>query len=214
VSRPNFTVSVTNHVQPEMIESFGVAPKDVARWAGFAGASFSFAQSLTAILWGRASDRFGRKPTILTALFSVMTACLIWGMSQNLAMAIAARALAGACNGNGELQYPRCEDKLTFLVGIIRTMVAEMVPQKELQPRAFSIMPLVWTIGSIFGPSFGGMFAKPTENLPWLFEGNKFFKKFPFLLPNLVAASLFVVGLTTGFFFLEVDTLTHYTKLS
>lgn len=88
-------------------------------------------------------------------------------------------------------------------------MVAEMVTEKELQPRAFSIMPLVWTIGSIFGPSFGGMFAKPTENLPWLFEGSTFFKKFPFLLPNLIAACLFVVGLMTGFFFLEV----HYSAL-
>ncbi|KUJ24464.1 MFS general substrate transporter [Mollisia scopiformis] len=171
-----------------MIESFGVERKNVAKWAGIAGASFSFAQCLTAILWGRASDRFGRKPTILFALFCTMTASLVWGMSRSLPMAIAARALAGACNGN---------------VGIIRTMVAEMVPQKELQPRAFSIMPLVWTIGSIFGPSFGGMFAKPTENLPWLFGGNKFFEKFPFLLPNLVAAALFIVGLTTGVFFLE-----------
>lgn len=197
-----------------MIESFGVDKKHVAKWAGIAGASFSGAQCLTAILWGRASDRFGRKPTILTALFCVMTACLVWGASQNLPMAIAARALAGACNGNGEFQYQRCKDALTPPVGIIRTMVAEMVPEKELQPRAFSIMPLVWTIGSIFGPSFGGVFAKPTENLPWLFEGNKFFEKFPFLLPNLVSASLFIVGLTTGFLFLEVYYLPHRTNLS
>jgi hypothetical protein len=28
-------------------------------------------------------------------------------------------------------------------------MVAEMVPEKELQPRAFSIMPLVWSIGML-----------------------------------------------------------------
>lgn len=193
-----------------MIESFGVDKKHVAKWAGIAGASFSFAQCLTAILWGRASDRFGRKPTILTALTCTMIACLFWGMSQNLPMAIAARALAGACNGNGEVQTPQFDNRLNLLVGIIRTMVAEMVPEKELQPRAFSIMPLVWTIGSIFGPSFGGMFAKPTENLPWLFEGNKFFEKFPFLLPNLVAASLFIVGLTTGFLFLEVRYLPRF----
>ncbi|KAE8450680.1 hypothetical protein EG329_006025 [Mollisiaceae sp. DMI_Dod_QoI] len=183
---------------PEMIESFGVERENVARWAGIAGASFSFAQCLTAIMWGRASDRFGRKPTILFALFCTMIACLVWGMARTLPMAIAARALAGGCNGN---------------VGIIRTMVAEMVPQKELQPRAFSIMPLVWTIGSIFGPSFGGMFAKPTENLPWLFGNSQFFAKFPFLLPNLVAAALFILGLLTGVLFLEetLETKKHQT---
>jgi hypothetical protein len=62
-------------------------------------------------------------------------------------MAIFARAFSGLVNGN---------------VGILRTMVAEMVPQKkayklqkyrsswkfsdnalQLQPRAFSVMPLV-----------------------------------------------------------------------
>lgn len=98
-------LSVANvQVQPEMIESFGIDKKHVAKYAGLAGASFSFAQCLTAILWGRASDRFGRKPTILTALFCTMTACLLWGLSLNLPMAIAARALAGACSGNGELE--------------------------------------------------------------------------------------------------------------
>ena len=48
-------------------------------------------------------------------------------------MALVARALSGAGNGN---------------VGIIRTMVAELCPWRELQPRAFSVMPLVY-IGSV-----------------------------------------------------------------
>lgn len=79
-----------------------------------------------------------------------------------------------------------------------------MVPEKELQPRAFSIMPLVWTIGSIFGPSFGGFFAKPVENLPALFKDSSFFEKYPFELPNLVATILFLVGISTGVLFLRV----------
>jgi MFS family permease len=52
-------------------------------------------------------------------------------------MAITARALQGLGNGN---------------VGILRTVVAELCPWKELQPRAFSIMPLVHTIGAVVGP--------------------------------------------------------------
>jgi MFS family permease len=84
-------------------------------------------------------------------------------------------------------------------------MVAEMVPEKELQPRAFSIMPLVWGLGSIFGPSFGGFFAKPAEHMPGLFGNNKFMIKFPFALPNFVASALFMVGISTGFLFLRVS---------
>ena len=104
-------------------------------------------------------------------------------------MLVFTRGLLGLMNGN---------------VGIIRTMVAEMVPEKELQPRAFSIMPLVWTIGSIFGPAFGGALASPAEKHPDLFGGSAFLKKYPFLLPNLAAAALFVVGILTGWLFLHV----------
>lgn len=79
-----------------------------------------------------------------------------------------------------------------------------MVPEKELQPRAFSIMPLVWSLGSIFGPSFGGFFAKPAENWPGLFGNSKLLIKYPFLLPNLVSSAFFLIGITTGILFLKV----------
>lgn len=74
---------------------------------------------------------------------------------------------------------------------------------KELQPRAFSVMPLVWSIGSIFGPSFGGFFAKPAIQFPGLFGHNTFFIKFPFALPNLIASIFFMVGVTVGILFLK-----------
>jgi len=85
-----------------MIESFGIDKKNVAKWAGIASAVFSLSQCLTAILWGRASDKFGRKPTILVGLTCTMLSSLMWGMSTSLPMAIAARAMAGAFNGNGK----------------------------------------------------------------------------------------------------------------
>lgn len=124
---------------PEMIESFNVPKNKVGRWAGLTSAVFSLSQAVTGIFWGRAADRFGRKPVILAGMVCVMSSGLLFGFSQNLAMAIMARSFAGASNGN---------------VGILRTTVAELVPQRELQPRAFSVMPLMWTIGSIFGPVF------------------------------------------------------------
>ncbi|KAI0804434.1 major facilitator superfamily transporter [Xylaria sp. FL0064] len=173
---------------PEMIASFGVEKKDVAKWAGATSAVFSLAQSLTAVPWGRASDKFGRKPAILTGLFCTMVFFLAWGMSTSLKMAIIVRGLQGACNGN---------------VGIIRTMVAEMVQEKELQPKAFSVMPLVWSIGSVFGPAFGGVFAKPAEHFPNIFGNSYFFNKFPFALPNLIGGVVFLISLSTATLFLK-----------
>ena len=173
---------------PEMIESFNVPKDEVSKWAGIASAVFSLSQAATGIAWGRASDRFGRKPVILCAMFCVMSTSLLFGFSKSLTWAIIARALTGASNGN---------------VGIMRTAVAELVPYKELQPRAFSIMPLVWTIGSIFGPGFGGALANPAVKFPKLFGNSWLFRTYPFALPNIVAASFFVVGLTVGFLFLK-----------
>jgi hypothetical protein len=82
-------------------------------------------------------------------------------------------------------------------------MVAELVPEKELQPKAFSLMPLVWSIGSVFGPAFGGFFARPAEQFPGLFGDSVFFKKFPFALPNIVACVVFFISWMTGLLFLK-----------
>ncbi|KAI5865874.1 major facilitator superfamily domain-containing protein [Durotheca rogersii] len=171
-----------------MISSFGVEKKEVAKWAGITSSVFSLAQSLTAVAWGRASDRLGRKPVIMTGLLCTMICFLAWGMSTSLSMAIIVRAIQGASNGN---------------VGIIRTMVAEMVTERELQPKAFSVMPLVWSVGSVFGPAFGGMFAKPAENWPGLFGNSEFFKKYPFAFPNIIGSLFFLISLATGVLFLK-----------
>jgi Major Facilitator Superfamily len=117
-----------------------------------------------------------------------MITSVLFGFSKSLLWALATRSLQGACNGN---------------VGIIRTMVAELVPQKELQPRAFSVMPLVWTIGSILGPTFGGATVHPAERYPLLFGKSRFLRRFPFSPPNLLSAVFFLVGIVVGFLFLK-----------
>ena len=86
---------------PEMIRSFGVEKNQVARWAGLTGAIFSMSQSITAVAWGRASDKFGRKPVILTGLASTMCCFVLWGMATSLPMALTVRAIMGGGNGNG-----------------------------------------------------------------------------------------------------------------
>ncbi|RMZ78316.1 hypothetical protein DV737_g3935, partial [Chaetothyriales sp. CBS 132003] len=131
---------------------------------------------------------FEGKLTILTALTCTMISGLFFGFSQSLRSAFVTRAMQGLSNGN---------------VGIIRTAVAEIVPERELQPRAFSIMPLVWTVGSIFGPALGGSLVYPVERFPVLFRNSKLFEDYPFALPNILISSLFIVGIICGFLFLR-----------
>ena len=103
-------------------------------------------------------------------------------------MAMTARALQGLGNGN---------------VGILRTTVAELCPWKELQPRAFSVMPLVYTIGAIFGPTLGGALSNPLRIDPRKPRGDAFLERFPYCLPNIVAAVFFSIGIIVGFLFLH-----------
>ena len=171
-----------------MIQSFNVPTDQIAKLAGLLAATFSLSQCLTAIVWGRASDRFGRKPVIIMGLTCTMIGSILFGFSRSLAWAFIARCIQGLSNGN---------------VGIIRTAVAELVPQRELQPRAFSVMPLVWNIGSIFGPALGGALVYPTEKLPWLVGKSKLFEKYPFAFPNLVCSIVFLGGISVGILFLR-----------
>jgi MFS family permease len=171
-----------------MMESFGVPENDIARWAGIASAAFSICQACTGMLWGAASDKYGRKPMILIGLFNTMLTMLLWGLSTNLPMALAARALQGLGNGN---------------VGILRTTVADLCPWKELQPRAFSIMPLVYTVGAIIGPTFGGLLSNPLGVDPRNPRGSGFLEHFPYILPNLAASVFFTIGIVVGWLFLK-----------
>lgn len=88
---------------PAMIKSFGVEQNKVAKWVGLTSGVFSISQSITAVGWGKASDMYGRKPTIIFGLLSTMVCFIVWGMSTSLAMAITVRAIQGGGNGNGTL---------------------------------------------------------------------------------------------------------------
>jgi MFS family permease len=177
-----------------MVESVGVRKNEIAKWVGISSAVLAICQCVMAVPWGALSDRVGRKYTILMGLTSTMLFSLMFGFSKSLVTLLIARAFLGLMNGN---------------VGIIRTMVAEMIYDKSLQPRAFSIMPLVWTIGSIFGPAFGGALANPAVRHPEIFGNWEIFRKYPYALPNILAALFFIVGITTGVLFLDVGQFSH-----
>ncbi|GAB7366246.1 hypothetical protein MBLNU230_g7803t1 [Neophaeotheca triangularis] len=141
------------------------------------------------IPWGRGSDRYGRKPAILLGLTTTLMCSLLFGFSTGMTQALIARGLMGAGAGN---------------VGIIRTTVAEMVPYKELQPRAFSVMPLVWNVGSVLGPILGGVLANPLGLEPEEMGGKGgLLVKYPYALPNIVSAAFFGIGSVTGVLFLK-----------
>ena len=84
-----------------MIESFGVDKEDplISFYGGLVTAAFTFAEFSSGMLWGKLSDRIGRKPVLLTGLAGTGLSMLVFGFSPNIYVAVVARALGGLLNG-------------------------------------------------------------------------------------------------------------------
>jgi MFS family permease len=91
-------------------------PEDASFYAGLLVSAFALAEASTAMIWGRISDRYGRKPIVLFGLVGVALSSLIFGFAKKYWVAMAARVVGGLLNGN---------------VAVMQTMVAEMVKKPE-----------------------------------------------------------------------------------
>lgn len=172
-------------------DGHGSAPSDstVARQAGLLAAAFTGAQFMTAMIWGRIADSsMGRKRVILTGLVGTAIGTLGFGFSDNFAAAFFWRFLGGMLNGN---------------IGVMRTMISEIVKEKKFQSRAFLLLPMTFNIGVIIGPLLGGLLADPVGTYPTIFgpggvlggkEGVWLFTRWPYVLPNLVSAAFLLLG--------------------
>jgi len=179
-----------------MIEDFQITEDSskISVYAGMVTSAFTLAEFATGVLWGRLSDRIGRKPVLLFGLAGTALSVLVFGFARSLPVALFARALGGLLNGN---------------IGVLQTTVAELVTVKEHQPRAYTVMPMVWCIGSIIGPMIGGALARPCISYPELFACGTVWDRYPYLLPNLFSACTVFIGVVIGILFLEE---THAAK--
>jgi MFS family permease len=60
---------------------------------------FSLTQMILMITWGRAADRFGRKPVLVFSLVGVAVATALFGLSRTVWQMIVLRCLAGVFAG-------------------------------------------------------------------------------------------------------------------
>ena len=167
--------------------------------AGILQGSFTAAQFLTAMLWGRVADseKCGRKWVLLIGLSGTCMSCVGFGFSRSFIQAAIFRTLGGALNGN---------------VGVMRTMISEIIKEKKFQSRAFLLLPMCFNIGVIIGPILGGLLSDPVSSYPKLFGPHSLFggeagvwwlRHWPYALPNLLSAFFLLMSAAAVMFGLE-----------
>ncbi|KAI4131410.1 MAG: hypothetical protein LQ338_001237 [Usnochroma carphineum] len=174
-----------------MIQWFDATLSDgvVASKAGLLAASFEASQAVTGIIWGRLADKpwMGRKKVLLVGISGSFASVVGFGFSRTFSWALFFRIVGGAMNGN---------------VGVMRTMISEIVDDKRYQPKSFLLMPVTFNIGIIIGPLLGGLLSDPVHQYPSLFGQAWWLTRFPYALPNVVMASFTFITAVMAFFVL------------
>ncbi|UCH05684.1 MAG: MFS transporter, partial [Candidatus Thorarchaeota archaeon] len=126
---------------PFYIVELGVGATEL----GVLAASFALTRILLAGPLGRASDKVGRKPVLLVALFGFAISNLIYAFAETILVMILARALEGAISAGF---YPAAN-----------AFVSDMtVP--ENRGTAMGYLSTGNMVGFVVGPSMGGILAE------------------------------------------------------
>ena len=103
--------------------------------------SFSVAQLAVAPLWGRASDRYGRRPMIIAGLVLSTVAYVIFAFASSFWLLLASRVVQGMGGGT---------------IGVVQAYVADATPPED-RTRALGWLSAVTSLGAVVGPAFGSI---------------------------------------------------------
>lgn len=113
-------------------------------------ASFSIAQLLSAPLWGRVSDRYGRRPALLIGLSASAVAFAVFGFAQSLWLLFVSRIVQGAGGGT---------------TGVAQAYVADTTEPKD-RARALGWLSAATAAGVMVGPVVGSAAAHLGRSAP------------------------------------------------
>ena len=152
---------------PFYAERFGATAFTV----GMLATSFSLMQFIFAPLWGRLSDRVGRRPIILLGLLGSCLSYLAFGMANTLTALFAARIFAGIAGAN---------------IPTAQAVVADLTTP-ENRAKGMGIIGAAFGLGFIFGPAIGGFLSRYGYSMPAFFASGLSLLNFAaawFLLPE------------------------------
>jgi MFS family permease len=148
---------------PYVADRFGAAPWMITWILG----SYSLCQLVAAPLWGRLSDRYGRRAILMTSMAGACVSYGILGFAPGLTWLLISRMLNGCMAGSISAAMAYAAD----------------VSRPEHRARALGTVGAAIGLGFMIGPAVGGLLV-----------GNKV-QSANFLLPAMVSAALSLLAL-------------------
>lgn len=120
---------------------------------GLLVSSFSVAQLLSAPMWGRVSDKYGRRPALLVGLFASAIAYLVFAYADSLWLLFVSRLVQGAGGGT---------------VSVIQAYVADATKPED-RAKSLGWLSAVTNAGVAIGPVIGSWVQHLGVHTPGLF---------------------------------------------
>jgi DHA1 family tetracycline resistance protein-like MFS transporter len=152
---------------PFYAESFGASAFAI----GLLGTSFSLMQFLFSPIWGRWSDRIGRKPIILIGLLGSCLSYVTMALATSLTLLFIARIVGGIAGAN---------------IPTAQAYIADITTPED-RARGMGLVGAAFGMGFIFGPALGGLLSRVSPETPMWFAAALCFANFVaawFLLPE------------------------------
>ncbi len=149
-------------VMPRQAEPYlqGLSPELRGAWIGVLFSSFSLMQFVFAPMWGRVSDRIGRKPVLLISLGGSVAFYALYGVAVSLPAAaglaavgwmLAARIGAGIAGAS---------------VGVAAAVIADCTPP-ERRARGMALIGIAFGAGFTLGPLIAYFGLAVFDRQPW-----------------------------------------------
>lgn len=106
--------------------------------------AFSVAQLVSAPSWGKVSDRFGRRPAVITGLLISALAYVVFGLAETLWILLLSRIVQGVGGGT---------------VGVLQAYVAD-ASRPEDRAKGLGWLSAATSAGAVVGPAFGSLFVQ------------------------------------------------------
>jgi predicted MFS family arabinose efflux permease len=113
-------------------------------WVGLLSSGYSAMQFVFAPIWGRISDRVGRRPVLLASIAMTAVAFAMYGLADGFAWLLVARLFAGVATAN---------------IAIAQAYVAD-VTTPETRAKGMGLIGAAFGLGFVLGPAFGGLLSK------------------------------------------------------